>query len=114
MEKQYTPIASKSFGIDDFTGLEKALFVFKQTNDAKNETIIMDYDIVLLSPNGKIVSILYSDNYTRYNMPNKNKFDELRQSQIGQAIEALIQNDLNGIQTFVSIKQDLLQTEPQQ
>jgi len=103
-----TPIASKSFGIDVESGLEKQLLVWGQFSDAKNEKITIYFDIVLVSPTGTVFSIIKSGNYTR----SGTKFQTLRASQLGQGITALITTDLDMIQDFETLDQDLMQITP--
>lgn len=100
-----TPIATKSLGVDSITGLDKQVQVWQLTIDAKAEKIVVVYDVVLLY-NGKVVSVLSTDMYTRENRPAHtdmagntidadNRFSQYRSSQLGQAIEAMIQQTIN-------------------
>lgn len=115
MYLDFTPIASKSFGIDAATGLEKKVIVWQQCNDVKSQKIICVYDIVLVAPTGKVVSVLLTSSYERNNISEtetheaSNKFDELRGSQIGQGIAQLIQADLNAVNSFETLDEDLQQ-----
>lgn len=112
----YTPIASKSFGTDQETGLEKRILAHSFHCDAKANRITVICDVVLMSPTGKIVSIVMPVTYRRENIaetPTINaslKFDQLRNSQIGQGIIQLIQGDINAITSFNTIADDLKQT----
>lgn len=105
---EYTPIAKKTFGTDEQYGLTKELHVWGQFNDAKNERIVVYYDIVLLSPTGLISKIVSSGQYTR----SGQKFQALRDSQLGQGITALIETDMDMIQSYESIFEDLKQVSP--
>lgn len=102
----YTPIAIKSFGLDQESGLEKQLQVRGQFSDAKNECIIIYYDIVLLSPTNMVFSTIKTGFYTRTGI----KFNQLRESPVGQQITSLIGNDLDMILSYDTIDNDLKQT----
>lgn len=112
---EYTPIAQKSFGIDTVTGLEKRLYVWQQVNDVKSQKIVVVFDIVLISPTGKVVSTLSTGTFERINIPETNthlaspKFDDLRKSPIGQGISGLIAKDLEDIKSFETLHEDLAQ-----
>jgi len=102
-----TPVKTKDLGIDEPTGLQKELQVWRIEVDAKAETVNVYYDIVLKS-NGVAAAVVESNkNYLRYNRPAEvdaegneirpanMKFDALRSSPVGQGVEALIQQDIN-------------------
>jgi hypothetical protein len=100
------PIAVKSLGINKTTGLEEQLHVWQLTIDAKSEVVVVVFDIVTLAPNGEIVKVSETNSYRRYNylgepatedkkeIPANMKFDEYRNSQIGQAISGMIQKTI--------------------
>ena len=108
--KQYTPLASKSFGTDTDTGLEKQLVAHTILISAVDERIDVLYDVVLMSPTGLMVSVVESSRYIRDNSGNNPKYDQLHDSDLGKGIMAIIQNDLNGITSYATINDDLLQT----
>ena len=101
-----TPIAIKSFGLDQVTGLEKQLQVISVFCDARNEIVTVFFDIVLLAPTGVVASVLASRDYTRTGI----KFKTLRESQIGVGITGLITADLDMINSFNTLESDLAQT----
>ncbi len=94
-------ILVKKIGIDSVTGLEVQARVWKVIIDAKIETIQVEYDLEYLSPKGIVVKSVPSA-YTRFNqpaqldsegveiVPAKMKFNELRNSSIGQGITFII------------------------
>lgn len=101
-------VVVKSFGIDTETGLEKKLTFSSLRIDILNEVIEIYLDVNLIYPSGKkqrINTIVYR----RFNADGNMKFNELKDSAIGQGIIAVIQNDFNMIQSFGSIEQDLAQ-----
>lgn len=102
-----TPIAEKDFGIDAETGLQKKLQVWSIFCDADKEIIVIQFKIILLSPTGITVSILRNGSYTR----TGSKFNQLRESQLGQGIEGLISSDLEMIDSFKTLDSDLKQNE---
>lgn len=105
-------IATKSLGIDDELGLEKQVSVFTILIDAENEKIDVGYVIEILSPKGIVVSKSTKMYYTRRNNVEQRdpegkliteanmKFDTLRVSQIGKAIEEMIASDLDEYPDF--------------
>lgn len=110
MEIEYTPIAIKDFGIDPEYNLSKKIYIHSLNIDAKREVIMVNYDVVLISSTNKIVSILKPGSYVRLNSTNNNnKFDQLRQSEIGIGITELIEGDMNMINSFDTIDFDLKQ-----
>lgn len=111
----YTPIAEKSLGTNQEHGLEMRLVVFSIIINAKIPLIEVFYDIVLMSPKGKIVSVLTEGRYHRSNQEETEteeenmKFNALRESSLGKGIQQLIQSDINQIQSFETIADDLKQ-----
>lgn len=105
----YTPIATKNFGSSsEFPELNVVLHAWQQTDDVKAKTITVVYDIDLVSPStGGIVKTLRTESYTRFGA----KFDALRGSEIGTEISAMIQADVNKVQSPETAREDLLQTE---
>lgn len=114
-----TILGTKDLGQDPETTLNRQLQVWQITIDGKSETILVVYDIVLLSPNDKVVKILSTENYRRFNRPEytngettipaNNKFDALKLSPVGQMILGMLQVDLNNIQGFDTLGEDLAQ-----
>lgn len=88
------PIAERNIGIDPEIGLEKVLKIWQFTVDAKAEKIVVVYDIDTLSPTGVVVNTQANNTYERYNSETHAKFDELRDSPIGQGITGLMLGDL--------------------
>ena len=109
--KQYTPLASKSFGTDTDTGLEKQLVAHTIIISAVDERVDVLYDVLLMSPTGLMVSVVESSRYSRDNSGNNPKYDQLHDSDLGKGVMSIIQNDLNGITSYNSRNNDLLQTD---
>lgn len=109
--KQYTPLASKSFGIDSETGLEKKIITKLVIIDAENERLEILFDCVLVSPLGPIVSVLESSRYIRDNSGSNPKYDQQHDSALGAGIMAMLQVDLDNIQSYSTRNDDLLQTD---
>lgn len=115
-----TILAKKSFGIDDETGLEKEIHIWHISINGKEDTINIGYDIVLLSPKGKVVSVVSTNNYNRYNRPAiiedgievkpaNMKFDALKNSPVGQGILQMLSADIANIKSFDTLVQDITQ-----
>lgn len=102
----YTPIAIKSFGTDLESGLEKQIRIWGLFCDAKNESITVYYETVLISPTGYLFSTIKNGSYVR----TRAKFTTLRESQLGQGIESIIASDLLMINSYETIDEDLKQT----
>jgi hypothetical protein len=100
-----TPIAIKNLPADS-TGCTRKVIVWGININAKSEEIQVIYDLAYIGKDGSIIHYIEENaNYRRYNRPVEMngeievtpanmKFDELRNSEIGQAITALIENDL--------------------
>jgi hypothetical protein len=104
----YIPVALHDFGIDSITGLRKQLLVKSLFLDAEHSNISVNYDIILLSPNGIILK-LSSGNYIRDNGTSAHHFDTLRASSLGIGISASILEDLNNIKSIKTYINDLLE-----
>ena len=95
------PIATKSLGTDSASGLQKEVRAWQLTIDTKSEIVVVVYDIVLLSPKGKIVSILETNTYRRTNVPARDsipadmRFNTLRNSSLGKSIEDMIKKTID-------------------
>lgn len=107
---QYTPIASKDFGIDAPSQLNKQLYISDIRISKKYATIEIWYDIVLLAPTGIIASIIESGSYIRDNNTSFKHFDSLSESQIGLLITGSVKLDMGGIVSFETYKSDLNQS----
>lgn len=108
-----TPIATKKIQNDPKTNLEQYINVWQLTIDAKAEIISVVYEVVVVAPNKEVASVKEISNYTRCNIPElveikdedgkvispkveaSLKFNELRDSQLGQTIAAMIQQTIN-------------------
>ena len=114
-----TPIATKSLGAHGVTGLNMELRVWSININAKVEWIEVSYEVVQLSPNGSVVCIESTGMYSRFNsdaipgiadvldeegnvsipgkaeIPAKPRFTEYRESQVGLAIAAMVQQTVN-------------------
>ena len=101
-------IATKDFGTDSISGLNKKLIVFGLNINDDMQRIEVLYKICLITPNGKQIeqsrSIYYFDNSTA----NKN-YDALEASAIGLAIKADISNDMLKIKSINTLETDLQQ-----
>ncbi len=115
-----TLLGTKNLGKDVVTDLDRQLQIWQITIDGKSEVILVVYDIVLLAPNGSIAKVESTDNFRRFNRdaviqdeievkPANLKFDALKLSPVGQAILGMLQLDLNLIQSFETLAEDLRQ-----
>ena len=109
MGKAIVNLQNKPLGEDLETGLDRGIEVSNIFIDFKNKQIVVEYDKVLYAPTGVVVQIIETKNYKRFNSTTNNKFDALEQSQIGQMIKGLLENDLSLIKSFETIEQDLKQ-----
>ena len=105
----FTPIAIKAIGTDPDTQLPREIHVWKQTSDAKTESVTIVFDVVLVLANGKVGAILRTGEYRRWNDSQNKKFDALRADAAGVRITALIQADLDGVLSYETIDEDLQQ-----
>lgn len=64
------PIAKKSLGIDQQSGLEQQIVINQLTIDSESEIVVIVYRIELLSPKGTVIKRSHPLNYTRYNLPD--------------------------------------------
>jgi hypothetical protein len=99
-------IAQKILGNDTRTGLVRKIEVVAIEIQSKIKTISVSYEVNLYSNNEFVVTEKTS-NYIRKDV----KFDNLEASMVGQGIKAMIEMDLNLIQSFESIDEDLKQNE---
>ena len=115
-----TILGTKQLGEDLETGLQKELRIWQITIDGKSEVILVVYDIVLISPKGGVVKVINTNSFRRFNRPaiiedgvevkpENNKFDALKLSPLGQGILGMLQVDINNIQGFDTLEQDLEQ-----
>lgn len=104
------PIQSFDFGVDAYTGLQKKLYVTGIRIDAKTEVVYVDYDIVLLSPTGVQVSVIESYYFERLNLPGNEKYNELKNSPVGQGIIQMIGTDMAMIQSYETCRENLKQS----
>lgn len=94
-------------GIDKETGLQKKVLIWKIDIDGKTEIITVKYDISLISPTGIVVKIIATNIYRRFNRPAvmsedgetiitpaNMKWDQLKDSAIGQGILSMIDLDV--------------------
>lgn len=105
-------IATLSLGVNDLTGSEEQVSVWSILIDAEEEKISVGYKIEVLSPKGIVVASSQKQFYYRRNnveqrdpngeliAPANMKFDALRESPIGKAIEGLIDSDLKEYPEF--------------
>lgn len=105
--ENYNPLASKDFGKDEASGMPQKLVVHRQVSDAKNNTVRIYWELVLISPTGSFASIIKSGDYSRYG----SKATALRESPIGKGIQQLLQEDIDGVESLETIDTDLAQTE---
>ena len=101
-------VITKNFGIDQATGLEKELTVTGIFIDIENEVIDVRCSIKLIYPTGKKQDIR-SLNYRRFNADGSMMFNVFKNSNVGQGIVNVIQNDINLIQSFETLDADLAQ-----
>lgn len=90
-----TPIAQKSIGVNQTTGLEQIVKIHQINIDAKAEKIVVVYDVDTISPTGVVVATESNKTFERFNGEVNKKFDALRNSPIGQGITALLTSDLD-------------------
>lgn len=112
-------ITTKDLGIKD--GMKVILEVFKLDINSDTEVVNIEFRLNYLSSTNVIFK---SENYgyTRYNKktildqdgiteisPPNMKFDQLRNSQVGQMIIGMIELDINLIQSIETIIDDVMQ-----
>jgi hypothetical protein len=105
--EQYIPIAIHDFGIDQDTGLQKQLWVWQITIDKKSNKIAVIYDIILIAPTGIALMILKTGSYIRDNDTDSQHFATMQAGPLGQGITISITEDLDKIQSFETLEQDL-------
>ena len=101
-------IASKDFGTDSLSGLNKQLIVWGLFPNAKTACISVYYDIVLIN-NNRVITILTTGIYYADNNTDAKNFDVLFSSPLGVGIKADIAYDLLKIQSDKTVEQDLIQ-----
>lgn len=101
-------VITKKLGTDQDTGLEKELNITGVFIDIENEVIDVRCSVNLIYPTGKKQSVR-ALNYRRFNADGNMKFNNLKDSTIGQGIISIIQNDVNSIKSSETIEQDLAQ-----
>lgn len=99
-------IAIKNLEIDSDNGLQKQIQVFGIDINAKEKTITVKYDVCLISPSGKVVSILETSSYKRLDkaadkdpagagdIPALTQYSDLANSKLGETIKSMIEMDL--------------------
>lgn len=108
-------LATKSLGTHKQTGLPLQANITSLNISAKNETVTVSYDVVVLDKEGNVFQTLSRESYTRKNLPEEvqrgalmtlgksteskvlaasMKFDALKNSSVGQAIMAMLAADL--------------------
>lgn len=88
-------ITKKSNGVDVQTGLEKEIRVTSIYINSIEEKITVEIGEYLVSPTGEVMRTLSTKTFSRYNGAERQKYDELEQSPIGQGIITMLQPDLN-------------------
>jgi len=106
--QNYTPIATKSLGVDSLTQLDKELRVVSLNIDSKMNQIRVYYEIVLLN-DSVYVTTLSGGSYIRDNNTSFKNFDALRVSSVGQGITYLITQDIGKINSVQTLETDLQQ-----
>lgn len=101
-------LVKKELGIDEITGLNQRVIITQFMIDAASEKISIQYKIETLSPTGVVVKSSNPLVYTRYNRvevldENGNvvkeanmKFNQLKDSTLGQTILGMLQTDIDG------------------
>lgn len=89
-----TPVAIRNIGVDSTVMLEKRAVVNRIIIDSDLSVVRVEYRIETLSPNNQVVSVSELRSYSRTNLPNDARFDNLRNSAIGVAIKAMVEADL--------------------
>jgi len=97
-------IAQKTLGNDTRTGLVRKVEVVAIEIQSKIKTISVTYEVNLYS-NDEFVVTEKTSNYIRKDV----KFDNLEDSIVGQGIKAMIGLDLDLINNFETIDEDLKQ-----
>lgn len=106
--QNYNPIAKKKIDTDVETNIDRWIYVWKISIDAKSESISIAFDVVY-AVNQLVVGVIRTGEYQRYNSPQNDKFTQLRNAQVGSIITGIIENDLSMINSFESINSDLKQ-----
>lgn len=97
-------ISGKILGADSRTGLTRKVEVIAIEIQSKIKTISVTFEVNLYSGNEFVVTER-TGNYTRKDV----KFDALEESIVGQGIKSMIGLDLDLINTFETIDENLKQ-----
>lgn len=87
-------IIKQEMPINQEYGLIEELRITDLSINGKDKVIIVKWELVVVSPTGKIVNIKDSGEYTRYDSLNNLKFTQLENSPIGQGIKQMLEMDL--------------------
>ncbi len=102
-------IATKDLGVNPETGLENRIAITALTIDSRNELITVVYSIETISPTGIVVSSIDNNTFVRRNEDGNEKFNQLRNSPVGQMIAGMLNADLSKITSIETIVEDLTQ-----
>lgn len=102
-------IATKDLGANPETGLENRIAITALTIDSRNELITVVYSIETISPTGIVVSSIDNNTFVRRNEDGNEKFNQLRNSPVGQMIAGMLNADLSKITSIETIVEDLTQ-----
>lgn len=105
---QNTPIATKSFGVDSVSGLNKNLVVYGININTDMQRIEVLYKIVLVSTTGTQFEVSRAS-FIRDNSTNAGNFNVLRNSSLGQGLSYSVLQDIGKIQSFETLITDLQQ-----
>lgn len=87
-------IVNQEKGINDKYGLPQELRITSLQIDSKTKTVIVKWELVVVSPTGEIVSVLESGEYYRYDSDLNPKYSQLENSPIGQGIKQMLSFDI--------------------
>jgi len=118
--KQMAAIATKDLPVNVSTGLSNRISITALTIDSRNELITVVYSIETISPTGVVVSSIDNNTFVRRNIeavvedgveitPANEKFNQLRNSPVGQMITGMLNADLALVQSLETINEDLTQ-----
>ena len=93
--------AKRSFGVDETTQMTKEIRAVSLIANTKNRELFIGWELCLVSPTGAVMEVLQSGKFRRFNgtVP---KFDNLKNSSIGQGIRQMIE-----VLDFANIAEDL-------
>lgn len=93
-------LANKVIQVDEATGLNLELRFVGLHIDAEQSTIKIKWVVSLVSPTGFELRRANEGEFIRHNTETRQRYEELKQSEVGQGIIALLQAELANYPNF--------------